>query len=216
MEGMLNGAYMPGDRILINRVAEQNHMSEIPVREAIRRLESEGYLKLSASHSAVVSPLIQGIDQIEQLFQLKGLLEGYAARLSIDYLSADNIAQLSAQNQKMRKALETGAIREYSDLNVEFHMMMYDCIPQKMIVNMIRDLWKKWIVTKATFKLAYIRVPASCDEHEEIIALAKKKKYDDLEFYTRQHTLKSGKQFVELLMRDDPSNKSKVISEERV
>lgn len=216
MEGILNGVYMPGDRILINRVAEQNNMSEIPVREAIRRLESEGYLKLSASHSAVVSPLMQGIDQIEQLFQLKGLLEGYAARLSVDYLSAENFAALIAQNQKMREALERGAILEYSDLNVEFHMIMYDCIPQKMIVNMIRDLWKKWIITKATFKLAYVRIPASCEEHEEIIALAKNKQYDELEFYTRQHTLKSGKQFVELLMSDDPSDKSKRISGEQI
>lgn len=209
MEGILNGVYVPGDRIIISRVAEQNQMSEIPVREAIRRMESEGYLELSANHGAIVSQLVQEIDQIEQLFQLKGVLEGYAARLSIDYLSTDNIVELHAQNQKMRQTLENGDIREYSDLNVDFHMMMYDCIPQKMIVNMIRDLWKKWIITKATFKLAYLRVPASCDEHEEIIALVEKKKYDALEFFMRQHTLESGKQFVKLLVSDDTGDESK-------
>lgn len=201
MEDILNGVYVPGDRILISRVAEQNHMSEIPVREAIRRMESEGYLELSANHSAVVSQLMQEIDQIEQVFQLKGVLEGYAARLSVDYLSADNIAELRTQNQLLKQALDKGDIRGYSDLNVEFHMMMYNCIPQKMIVNMIRDLWKKWVITKATFKLAYLRVPASFDEHEEIINLAEQKKSDDLEFFMRQHTLESGKQFVELLKR---------------
>lgn len=199
IEGILNGMYKPGDRIIISRVAEQNHMSEIPVREAIRRMESEGYLELSANHGAVVSQLLQGIDQIEQIFQIKGALEGFASRLSIDYLSADEFAQLRAQNQKMRHCLDSGALQEYTDLNMSFHMVMYDCIPQKMLVDMIRDLWKKWIITKATFKLAYLRVPASCDEHEQIIALAEEKKYDELEFFVRRHTLESGKQFVELL-----------------
>lgn len=203
MEGIISGAYMPGDRIIISRVAEQNQMSEIPVREAIRRMESEGYLELSANQGAIVSQLLQRVDQIEQVFQIKGVLEGYAARLSIDCLSVDDIAQLRAQNQKMRQALESGNLREYSDMNVSFHMMMYDCIPQKMLVTMIQDLWKKWIITKATFKLAYLRVPASCDEHEEIIALIETKKYDDLELFVRQHTLESGKQFVELLASDD-------------
>ncbi len=209
MDDILNGVYMPGDRIIISRVAEQNQMSEIPVREAIRRMESEGYLELSANHSAIVSQLLQRIDQIEQVFQIKGVLEGYAARLSIDYLSAENIAQLHEQNQKMRQALERGDLDAYSELNVSFHMMMYDCLPQKILVNMIRDLWQKWIITKATFKLAYLRVPAPCDEHDEIIALVEQKKYDDLESYVRQHTLESGKQFVGLLMAGDADSKSR-------
>lgn len=199
MEGLYNGDFMPGDRIVISRLAKENNMSEIPVREAICRLESEGYLELSANQGATVSRLLQSTEQIEQVFQIKGVLEGYAARLSIDYLTPQVFDSLYTQNNKMIAAFEAGNVQEYSELNVNFHLMMYDCIPQKELVNMIRDLWRKWSITKSIFQLVPTRVQSSSEEHERIIELAREKKYDELEFYVRQHKLNSGKEFVNSL-----------------
>src|SRR5699024_3824620 len=93
-------------------------------------------------------------------------------------------------------------LKEYSELNLSFHMKMYEVIPQEMLVDMIRNLWKKWVISKATFKLANSRVPSSCEEHEKIIALAEAKKYNAIELYVREHTQKSGRQFVNTLKKE--------------
>lgn len=199
MEAIYRGDYVPGNRIVISKVAKDYNISETPVREAIRRMESEGYLEVTANQGAIVSHLLQGTNQIEQIFQIKGVLEGYAARLSIDYLTPEILANLHMQNDKMALALKQNNMQEYSNLNVNFHLTMYDCIPQKELVNMIRDLWQKWAITKAIFKLAPTRVQSSFKEHEKIIELAKEKKYDDLEFYVRQHKFNAGNEFVKSL-----------------
>ncbi|NLB90826.1 MAG: GntR family transcriptional regulator, partial [Clostridiales bacterium] len=167
------------------------------------------------SQGLLAHRVLQSTEQIEQVFQIKGVLEGYAARLSIDYLSQQVFDGLYTQNKKMRAAFEAGNVHEYSELNVNFHLMMYDCIPQKELVNMIRDLWKKWAITKAIFQLVPTRAQSSIEEHEKILELAKGKKYDELEFYVRQHKLKSGKEFIDSLRlaTSDTDNKYRLREE---
>ena len=62
------GLYLPGDKIVISRIAKQCDCSEIPVREALRRLESEKVIKLIPNKGAVVSSLTK--NYLKQLFQL--------------------------------------------------------------------------------------------------------------------------------------------------
>src|SRR5690554_5998765 len=113
IDGITNGTYKQGDRLVISKIAKQNSISEIPVREAIRRLESMGYAKIHANQGAVIS----GFDsrKIVEVFQIKGVLEGYAARLSIDYLSPKDFDELRDKNNQMKEAFELNDIREYSD-----------------------------------------------------------------------------------------------------
>ena len=54
MEGIAEGAYQQGDRLVISQISKQWQVSDIPVREAVRRLESEGYVRIVANQGAVV------------------------------------------------------------------------------------------------------------------------------------------------------------------
>ena len=54
MEGIAEGAYQQGDRLVISQISKQWQVSDIPVREAVRRLESEGYVRIVANLGAVV------------------------------------------------------------------------------------------------------------------------------------------------------------------
>ena len=66
--GIERGEYLPGDRIVISRIAKANGCSEIPVREALRRLESEKVVELIPNKGAVVSSVNKSY--LEQLFQV--------------------------------------------------------------------------------------------------------------------------------------------------
>ena len=93
------GLYLPGDKIVISRIAKQCDCSEIPVREALRRLESEKVIKLIPNKGAVVSSLTK--NYLKQLFAVKMELESFAAKLSVGKLS-------EAQLKKLRKMVEIG------------------------------------------------------------------------------------------------------------
>ena len=80
LSGIENGVYEPGKRLVISQLAKDNESSEIPVREAIRRLESEGYVEIQANKG----PYVKAFDPEKAItiFQIKGVLEGCASRLA--------------------------------------------------------------------------------------------------------------------------------------
>lgn len=189
------GDYQDGERLVISQISKENKVSDIPVREAIRRLESEGYVSVIANQGAVIRSFSQ--ERITEVFQIKAVLEGYAARLSIDYLSSDDIDDLRALNDKLRKALQDGAEQDYSKLNMEFHLRMYRDMPYRELYGMIQELWKKYSITKTVFSMTPSRMQQSIDEHEEIIDLIVHKKYDELERLMRTHKMRAGESLIQ-------------------
>ena len=123
MDGIAKGAYQQGDRLVISQISKQWQVSDIPVREAVRRLESEGYVRIVANQGAVVC----GFDRetLKNIFQIKGVLEGYATRLSIDYITPEILARLREMNEQMKEAFYAGDAKRCSELNRTFHLEMY-------------------------------------------------------------------------------------------
>lgn len=194
MENIVKGVYKQGDRLVISQISTQWNVSDIPVREAIRRLESEGYVRIVANQGATIC----GFDKesITAVFQIKGVLEGYAARLSIDYMTPRVIQKLRQMNEQMKQAFAENNTKRYSQLNMQFHLRIYDCIPNKELYNMIAELWKKWGVTKTVFDLDPESAEISIREHEEIIRLIEEKQYDEVERCVRAHKFRAGNSMV--------------------
>ncbi len=190
MQEIIEGTYRNGDRLVISKIANQNEISEIPVREAIRRLESEGYVTVKANQGAVVN--ILGKDDVTEIFQIKGILEGYAARLAIDYLTAEDYAKLRNINHELKIAQDNDSNKDSAELNMSFHLYMYERIPQKQLYNMIMELWKKWSITKAVFSLVPARGEESVREHEEILVYMENNQPDLVEKAVREHKFKAG------------------------
>lgn len=186
---LLNLNYRAGDRLIINRIAEECGISDIPVREALRRLQSNGYVQIVPNYGAIAVGLDK--DAIVNFVQIKGVLEAFATRLSVDYLSVNDIARLRDINEAMRVACELGNFLEFSELNKEFHMSIYRRIPQKELLNIISDLWSKWSMTKDVFSIAPGITTKSYQEHERILLLIEQRRYADVEQYVRKHKFKA-------------------------
>jgi DNA-binding GntR family transcriptional regulator len=193
MNKIAKGAYKEDSRLIISQIAKQNHMSDIPVREAIRRLESEGYVEINANHGATVLEFSDEV--IDEIFHIKGVLEGYATRLSVDYLTERDIKKLRSKNQLIRKAGAEHNYTKFAQLNMQFHLDIYDSTPYHELYSMICDLWKKWRITRCVFSLAPDRMEISFLEHEEILRLIEEKRYDQVELYVREHKFKAGQAF---------------------
>lgn len=136
-----SGRYKPGERLVISQISKNNEVSDIPVREAIRRLESEGYVQLNANYGPVVGDF--SLDHLNQIFQIKAVLEGYAARLACDVLNEHDYEELRKYNERIHQAAESGNMKLCSKLNMEFHLRIYRDIPVTELLKMIEELWKK-------------------------------------------------------------------------
>ena len=201
MTDIAKGVYRQDDRLVISQIARQNNVSDIPVREALRRLESEGYVKISANQGATVCAF--SIDRLLEIIRIKSVLEGYATRLSIDYVTPALLKKLRILNGQMKKAVDAGNYPKYSELNVKFHMSIYEATPYTELYNMIQDLWRKWSITRSVFAVDPNRMQESTREHEEIIRLLEERQYDQVEQYVRLHKQRTETVFLSRERLDD-------------
>lgn len=104
---IVRGQLAPGARIVETEVAERFGVSRTPVRAAFQRLEREGYVTASATHQArmTVAPLTR--EDVGELLEIVGELEGLAARSAARLSEADRerlAKDLSALNAEFRRA----------------------------------------------------------------------------------------------------------------
>ncbi len=95
------GELKPGARLTAEDVATQIGMSRMPVREAIRRLDSEGHLTLRPNRGAIVTD--RTFEQIQELFEIRSVLEGLAVRLAVDRIGPAEIDEMREYLRRMKK-----------------------------------------------------------------------------------------------------------------
>jgi GntR family transcriptional regulator of vanillate catabolism len=124
-ELLLEGKFQPGERIREVPLAEEMGVSRIPLRIALERLANEGLLEVRRTTGFVVPEF--SVDDIYDSIQLRGLLEGTAARLAAERVKdAREVAALHALSYEMialvqRRTLTLECLAMYIDLNVQFH-----------------------------------------------------------------------------------------------
>jgi DNA-binding GntR family transcriptional regulator len=189
-----SGSYKPGSKLVIRQLSKELNISEIPIREAIKKLESEGYVVHDANKSVTVCSW--GLDEVTHFFQIKGVLEGYASRTSAIFLTDDDIAVLQEINDEMKEACQNRDFSRVSSLNQRFHLKIYEKNPNRELVQLIESLWRKWAVTKRVFSISPDRAYHSIVEHDEIIRLIRERKVDELEVFVRKHKFEAGEEMV--------------------
>lgn len=178
-----------GDRIIISKIADICKVSEIPVREALRNLQRDGYVDITPNQGAVVVGISE--EAVSTIIQAKGVLEGFATRLSIDYISPHDLEEFHKINLAIKDAIQKNDSALVSELNQKFHMAIYGKLPQKELVSMISALWNKWSFTKRIFSFSPEVRNHVFEEHEIILQLISERKYEETEQFVREHKFKT-------------------------
>jgi DNA-binding GntR family transcriptional regulator len=134
---IITGELPAGWQLRQRDLAQRFHVSQTPVREALRRLESEG-LVVGDTHRGftVVEP---DDGPVEENFQIRAALESLGASLAARKIGADGIEALRGLNDQMR-ALPEGDPR-YADLNRDFHFAVYEHAGSPLLLSLMRLLW---------------------------------------------------------------------------
>lgn len=119
-------------------LAKNLDTSRTPIREAFRQLQAEGYISLVSNKGAFVSKL--PLEEIAEVYNLLGLLEGYAAELAAQRITAAELDTLKRLQWKLRGYAEKKNFREYMEKNDAFHRMISVFSTNNMLVKTISEL----------------------------------------------------------------------------
>lgn len=169
-ERILNGAYSPGFRVVIDALALEFGVSALPVREAIRRLEAEGLVVYRANAGAQVAPADPSA--FEEEMTVLALLEGFATAVAAPTLGKEGVARLREINGEMTAAMERLDSLAFGRLNQDFHAVIYEHCPNETLVDLLSDVARRLDAIRRT---VFIQIPyrgaASVREHTELIEL---------------------------------------------
>ncbi|MCU1511030.1 MAG: GntR family transcriptional regulator [Arthrobacter sp.] len=167
---IVEGIFTPGYRLVLGSIAKDLGFSVVPVREAIRRLEAEGLVKFERNVGATVS----GIDPTEYLYTMQTLsiVEGAATALSAPLISGADIARARAVNEEMRECLKHFNPVRFTQLNQDFHSVLFEPCPNPHILDLVHRGWNRLAALRSsTFRFVPGRAHESVDEHEALLKL---------------------------------------------
>jgi DNA-binding GntR family transcriptional regulator len=136
-ELIITGELAAGEQLRQRDLATRFRVSQTPVREAMRRLESEGLVRGDTHRGFTVVEPDNG--PVEENFLIRAALESLGASLAARKIDAEGIGRLQALNEQMRALAEDDA--RYPDLNREFHFTVYEYAGSPLLLTLMRLLW---------------------------------------------------------------------------
>jgi DNA-binding GntR family transcriptional regulator len=167
---ILKGELVPGQRINEPDVASRLQVSRVPVREALRELESSG-LVVSRKHSGVFVRQLQAAE-IRDLYQMRGLLDGFAGRCAAGLPDAQRevlLAQLGDSVDAMLAAAGQHDVQRYYGENLRFHWAIVESAGNSQLIDSYRGIVQKLHLSRLKNLSQDIGMQASIDEHVEIV-----------------------------------------------
>lgn len=166
---ILRGELLPGERINEPDVAAELGVSRVPVREALRELESSG-LVVSRKHAGVFVH-VPDADEIRGLYDLRALLDGYAGRRATALPLPARLALcdlLDASIADMRAAAKVHDVSRYYGENLRFHWLMVEAADNLPVADTYRNVVQKLHLSRLRNLSQDMGMKASIAEHAAI------------------------------------------------
>ena len=130
-----DGTFVPGYRLVLGQIAKELDVSAVPVREAIRMLEAEGLVTFERNVGAQVA-LIKETEYLHTM-QTLAVVEGVATSLSAPFITAADVERARAINAEMRECLEHFDPPRFTQLNLDFHSVLFENCPNPHILDLV-------------------------------------------------------------------------------
>ncbi len=190
-DAIISGAITSGSRVSEPDLAERFGISRTPIREALRQLESEGYLTVIPRKGAVVSAFTQ--KDVEEFYAIKSILEGYAAKLACCRLSEKEIDRLQTINKRLSELCEQSDIKQFFKVHNDFHDLFIKAADNEKLREMINLLVTRFQRLRLMSISQPGRMAVSVTEHEKIITAFRERNCEAAELLVRKNAEYGGK-----------------------
>ena len=166
-QALMNGDFVPGQRLVVRQIAESFETSPMPVREALKQLVSDDALFDHPNRGVIVPEAT--VQVISDLVRVRCTIEGSATEWAASTIAPDELDRIEELNERMKACTTVDTAGDYLAFNREFHFAIYRASRSSAIQPIIERMWLRagpWLNImrgEATLGLGL-------DYHAEIIA----------------------------------------------
>jgi DNA-binding GntR family transcriptional regulator len=196
---ILDGQLPPGQALRPADLAPRLDVSVMPIREALRILEAEGLVTFKPRIGARVAEIKE--EDVEELYLVRGALEGLAARLAATNLTEAGLAELHEAFDEMTAARASDDFDAFSQFDREFHRRQYAASGRPGLVKRILDLWDVGRRIYAIAPRTRESMEPAYESHRAILEALDAHDADAAERRTRIHTEEAAERILSALRR---------------
>ena len=165
---ILTGDLAPGDQIVQESLAERYGVSRVPLREALKTLESEGQVVYHPHRGYFVAEL--SVADLLEVYRLRAILEAEAIRHAVPALADDDVDALADLLAEVDAAAADGDVMGMTAANRRFHFAIFDAAGLPRLSRLLRQLWEATDAYRALYFQAVGNRDRVGREHAAILA----------------------------------------------
>lgn len=169
-DGILAGELAQGSHITARQLAEETGLSRTPVREAMRRLDAEGLITFIPNRGAFVARWSD--DEIEQIYELRVLLESFAAQVAAERVSDAEATELAGLADEMCRLVEQRPIDvdAIALVNDRFHKKLLDACGNRRLRDLLGAITEVPLQRRTFRRYSFEQLRRSAAQHVELVA----------------------------------------------
>jgi DNA-binding GntR family transcriptional regulator len=210
-DAIWTGRLAPGSKILEEVIAAELGTSRSPVREAIRILASKGLVVVQPNRGARVVEITE--TRMKDLYGIRSVLEGLAARLATDQVTSQDLDELRASSDSMRAAVIDQNREAYFDANQAFHTAVARLSGNARLSELLGD-WPVQIY-RMFFPESYLdlgHVGLYIGSHDAVIEAFERRDSESAERLMRRHADDSLQEALLLIRAKDSADSSEQVA----
>ncbi|MCR4443034.1 MAG: GntR family transcriptional regulator [Peptococcaceae bacterium] len=199
---IIRGNLQPGQRLAEEEISKEMNISRAPIREALNKLEKEGFIKIFPRKGTIVSPITK--NDIYNIWEMRKILEPYAAKKSINKFQKEELN--SIENQISEVLSNPSDFARYMDSDLKLHELLYKYLTNHLLKDTLT------MVKEHSLRLRYYAEKKSstpegviiqnCKEHLEIVKALKAGEEEIVYNTVLMHVLNGAKRTMEALNED--------------
>jgi DNA-binding GntR family transcriptional regulator len=208
-EAILSGEFKPGEWLRQLRVADQFGTSEMPVREALKKLASEGLVEYLPYRGMRVREY--SANDVADIHKIRAFMESMAAYAAAEKITPEELAELRALAIQIEERLAPEDLAKHRELNRRFHEVIFTASRRAYLVHALKQLWMVfpsmlWGSLSATANKRTVEQDMiDIEEHRAIISALENRNATEAERAMRQHIEAAGNRLLHVLMNDTNS-----------
>ncbi len=166
-DAIRKGILEPGERLMEVQLAEELGISRTPVREAIRKLEQEGYVIMMPRRGTYVSDV--SVRDIKEIFEIRSALESLSTGLAARRIEPEELETLQSLLTEIEGYIEENDIDKIVETDIKFHGLLYQVSRNERLVGIVSNL-KDQLARFRTLSMSYPgRLRETLEEHRDMV-----------------------------------------------
>ena len=198
---IVEGQLLPGERLMEVQLARELGVSRTPVREAIRKLELEGWVKMETRKGAYVTPL--SIRDFVEMMQIRGALEALVAKLSAENATQADIDLMHESNNKFKEAAKNNDIAGIVEHDIEFHEALYQSSGTAHLIKMLHSIREQLKRIRVEYVQTIDDKVPLIGQHESIIEYIEKHMPLEAQQVAEKHISITEKEMLDIMIQDE-------------